>query len=585
MESNKLHELFEELDIVELLTKLDIEFGFENYSKLREWFGQRHFNVTPMKNYNSTKFENKIISIKYIEGICRHWQPKWSRQCRGVYLYKTRKNKIVCLKSLLQRGAEILTNIQIKTGIVETQDITSKKYDYLDKVQKDNIEIFQKSGMIEGYLSFKNDGSLLGVTLINKKCEIFDEIVENHSDNFARTVKKISEKLNLPFLPIFNSSGTLFLSAMQGYTLTAIGCGMNIIDYVELSKLAASKKPDELLDLIIPTFLMSLEKFFISLPTKLQNDIMSLSFETICENRKSCWGDIHTELAVSYPKSMIRFLGCSFNHLNNAGDFLPHFTLEESLKISGFEQPLFWRIHNSVEVEKMIEGLNLVIQGKLNEKGFYSLYKCNNSFPSKYDYLDYEGFVFYRILNDDRFDYSKIKTNSYYIAHKLKEKNMDELIKFSEFAEAIFPLSRIVKTFHLKFETKLNKIYNILNLDIKINEKDYFEDLTQEAKKTFHNYNDAVKAKIIINTCKSWTEKCFNIYKTEFDLISNPELLSSLKKLSMKIAFWESNYEQNIEVIKKKEKKTCLDLVYYLISSEKSNVSNNFNQENKIEEN
>ena len=264
MESNKLHELFEELDIVELLTKLDIEFGFENYSKLREWFGQRHFNVTPMKNYNSTKFENKIISIKYIEGICRHWQPKWSRQCRGVYLYKTRKNKIVCLKSLLQRGAEILTNIQIKTGIVETQDITSKKYDYLDKVQKDNIEIFQKSGMIEGYLSFKNDGSLLGVTLINKKCEIFDEIVElidNHSDNFARTVKKISEKLNLPFLPIFNSSGTLFLSAMQGYTLTAIGCGMNIIDYVELSKLAASKKPDELLDLLFLKSISSLSIF------------------------------------------------------------------------------------------------------------------------------------------------------------------------------------------------------------------------------------------------------------------------------------------------------------------------------------
>ena len=136
-------ELCENFDIVELLRKLDKEFGFENYKELREWFGKRHFIVSNIKSFDKTQFENKIIAIKYIEGLCRVWQPKWSRQCRGVYLYKSKSNKIICLKSLLQRGAEILTNVHLKSGIEETQDITSKKFDFLDKTQRENIKKHQ----------------------------------------------------------------------------------------------------------------------------------------------------------------------------------------------------------------------------------------------------------------------------------------------------------------------------------------------------------------------------------------------------------------------------------------------------------
>jgi len=570
MENSNTLELYEDLDIIQLVSKLDQEFGFENVGKLKDWFGKRHFNVSEVKITLNSKFENKIVGVKYIDGLCKIWQPKWSRQCRGVYLYKSISNKIYCLKILLQRGAEILTNIHLKTGIVETQDINEKKYDFLDKIQQENIEIFKNSGEIDGYLSFKNDGSLLGVTLITKECPIYSEIAElidNHAEIFTKKIKEISERMKLPFLPFLSSSGTLFLSSMQGYTLTAIGCGMNIISYQELRKLASTNKPEELVDLIMPRFLESLDKFYCLLSAENQKNIMSLSFETICENRITCWDEFHTELAISYPKSMIRFLGCTFNHLENQGIYKPHFTLEENIKSAGWEQPLYWKISKSTEVEKMINDLNLVMQGSIKESDFYNNFPPHNSFPSVNNYIDYEGFVFYRVLSDGTYDYSKIKTNSYYVAHKLREEYMGELLKFSEFAETIFPLAKVVKNFHLKFIDKLKSIYRILNIDIKESEKSYFEDLPSEAKKTFPNYQDSVKAKIIVNNTKIWTEKALSIFNGEFDLHPTPELISSVKKLSMKIAFWEKNYEKNIEVIRSTEKRLCMEILYYLISS------------------
>jgi hypothetical protein len=256
-----------------------------------------------------------------------------------------------------------------------------------------------------------------------------------------------------------------------------------------------------------------------------------------------------------------------FNHLEDQGIFKPHFTLEENIKAAGWEQPLFWKIKKSTEVDRMINDLNLVMQGTLKESDFHNNFPAHNSFPSVNNYVDYEGFVFYRVLSDGTFDYSKIKTNSYYIAHKLKEEHMDELLKFSEFAETIFPLAKVVKNFHLKFIDKLKSIYSLLNKDIKENEKSYFEDLPSDAKKTFPNYPDSVKAKIIINNTKTWSEKAFSIFNVEFELHPTLELISSIKKLSMKIAFWDKNYENNIEGIKTSEKRLCMEILYYLISS------------------
>ena len=425
-----------------------------------EWFAQRSFHCRTPPQFKNNVLENEIIKIKYIEN-CRLWQPKWARHCRGVVLMQMPNKKFVCIKSLLPRGSEILTGIHLKAGIDETQDFKNKFYDHLDDVQKDTIVRLSKNEPIKGYLSFKCDGSLLGISLYKVGTEIYNivsNIIDSFGDDFSKEVKRLSQKLG--FLPVFHSQDTYFLSNMQGYTLTSIACGFCKMQFNDLKHLSSTNTPASLVYVIEP-FLKSLQTFYNALPESLSADAMSLSYETICENRTSAWGECHTELAIQYDKSMIRFLGLA-THLETTPVYHPHLQLEETIKETGWEQPLWWSVNHANEIDKFISDLELIIVGKKTEADYLLEHPVCNTLPLQNLNFDYEGFVFYRAIDETAdpklciLDYSKIKTNIYYKAHKFKHNNIPELMSLSPSVDDIFPMVRTVKIFFGGLKDKLN---------------------------------------------------------------------------------------------------------------------------------
>jgi hypothetical protein len=551
-----------ESDITCLISYL---YSLNGNAEVKNFFSERAYMCSCPTLMKNTKFENSTFYIKYLEH-CRIFNMKFSRQGRGSIFMKLPSEKIVCIKNLLQRGIEYLTGQHIEHDIKENEDINvTGDLSYLDEHQQIILKKFMGDKPIEGYLSFKNDGSLSGINLYPKGSEVYDVMCDlikkstDTRDEFSKLLLFESINNNLPFLPVVCSSGTLTMTEiMLPYNITAICCGMCKTDFSILcDQVKNGLTPIKaMIKYGLTHFLDTLNTFWTNSPTMCKQETMCLSFEAIVPNRRSAWDDFHPELAMSYDNSSYRFLGCMYNVGNKSGQYRSHFQLENIIKGTGWDEPMSWKIKHTKQVEAMINGLSEILREELTEDEFITKFPPISNNTNQI--FDYEGFVFFTQIQDSDsiglynedldydVDYGKIKSEEYYKAHKFKEQNVEFLLSLSKTAEKIMPLVKAVKEFYPLLEDSLVSVSlelrtvldQIANYDHEI----YHLIDKEKSKDSFKKQNFITKSRMIINISKEWKAFAFQKFKITFDsLIDDEDTNLFIKRMLMKTEPWNDS--------------------------------------------
>jgi hypothetical protein len=156
--------------------------------------------------------------------------------------------------------------------------------------------------------------------------------------------------------------------------------------------------------------------------------------------------------------------------------------------------------------------------------------------------IDCEGFVTYDEKRDS--SYGKIKTDSYYKSHKLREDNVEFLCKLAKVAGHIFPLARIVDDVVTNIDEKLENINK--NLIKMIESNDFVDKLTEINSKAANGFDKRpkmLKFKIIINTMKDfYATEAYSVFQNEFTSLKQVQLNDDIKTFvvsySMKSELW-----------------------------------------------
>jgi hypothetical protein len=531
-------------DVVSYLTSLNFDIRIP--SQLKD------MSVEDLK-------EGSVFLMKYRDGLCNFWNARWARQMRGT-LIRFVNGIFVLDKLCLQRGAEVLTGYLKKQGIDDTQDM-SLDISMFDQVQQYVINTFLKSGNIDGAVSFKVDGSLFVVTLYTNGTEqalFWTNYVQTYGDDFNKAVLMKCQEMNLPFIAIFSSQGTALLgNLMQDYTVTSL------FDVTSVDK---SKTPAEIFAQQGGNFLKKIAQMY-------QGESVTMCFETVCKNRTTYLDVCHTELAVSYEKSFYRFLGLS---VLNTNKYIPHYQIEELVHLAGFEQPNYWLVNHTYDVDKLMIALGKIIYGTSTVADFYKENPPHNKFlnASSFDYVDIEGFIFY-LHTDAGVDYSKIKTPEYYICHKFRESNISTLIQLSQTAGRIFPLCRTVGIFYDGLAGKLKKMGENILFVLSANQDILKKTLASKAQLSFDTQTMSTKMKILVNTPdqEQLMELLRPIIIETFPIFVErtftPEMLtefnSMIRQMTMQMAPWTTELTLNIEKLMERMKgkdKCCLTQLF-----------------------
>jgi hypothetical protein len=494
------------------------------------------FDVSTFVFYRGTEREKHLIKIKYFEH-CRVWT-KWGRHCRGVILrlnYST--DLYVCDKMMLIRGAEVLTNVHMKANITETQDISFKESSYLDASQCDTIErLMTPDSLLDGYLSFKSDGSLFAISLYPWESFagiFYYQLIQDHGDTFAQGILQLAIDLQLPFFPIFSTQGTLFLSNdMQDYMVTSLLIGTCEQTEESLQTLAfEGLTPLDALKLVGKGFFNQLWKFFEYSTRSTIPSPMTLSFEAICKNRHAVWPNSkkHIELAVNYPFTTLRFLGCTIGLGETIGNYRAHFQwpdLDDYFSSIGtgitWDQPMYWQITTAKDVESMMHDLSRVIRGDLTDREYLQLHPPVNLSTVRFPYLDYEGWILYRELPDGTLDYSKIKTNEYYVSHKFRLQNIPILLAIAEAGKSdIFPLAKVIQTFYVNLPEKLMNIIQEIQTIVHNEDHPDFQllwlGMSSKQQQSYVKQSLETKIRMLINCpLEAWAYVCSSIFSRYF---------------------------------------------------------------------
>ena len=394
-----------------------------DYKGICDHFYTKYIKCICPISLRNTEFSERFMIIKYFDN-CTKWD-KWVRQSRGVVLYKNDNGEWKLFRYLLDRGAELLNSSHLENGIKDTDNCGLNTFHHLADSQITIMEKLLNKEQIYGTLSFKVDGSLLGINIYPKNKELYklaERIIISSNDEFALAVLNKSKSLNLPFIPILSTQGSLFIdSTMIDYIVTAI-----ISENVEIDKNISA----------IETFKLYSDNFFSKLLT-LYNSIIikcdaqpffTFSAEAICKNKSTAWvnnsNSYHHELTIAYPFSGIQFLGVSYPLVNDI-IFIPHFDFSQLIINSGFKEPAFWRISNSIQINEMMSGLSDIIwkRNNMTVDKFYSTFPPVNKSNISFNFVDYEGFILCVPVSNDSinivYECNKIKTTEYYKCHKL----------------------------------------------------------------------------------------------------------------------------------------------------------------------
>ena len=569
-----------EMGIVQYVNHLYKKFGFDHMQEIIE---SQCFNCSVPFQVKNTPYAGQYLKIKYFDH-CRFWKAKWARESRGVILrLDTETDQFICDKMLLQRGAEVLTGYHSTCQIDTTQDIlvSPDKIDMFDEIQQDTIIRLHKSEAIDGVCSSKKDGSLLGVCVYGidtPQGKFYAKLISEIGTPLAKLMLSLTQQLNLPFVAILSTQNTLMISDMNDYMVDAMLLGQNIITQSDLdTDILADLSPVDVFAKYGGGFMSKLETFWNRIhslyPHYVTDGGMCLSFEAICANRKSSWvrlgkpfGTTHTELAVSYPSSMLDFLGASFiNNSDQSHMYVPHYALE-SVITDIFTQPMWWKISHAKKVEDLLISLSMIIRQELTEDEFIANFPPDNQTILPVNaYFDYEGFIFYRTLPGGKIDYSKIKTEEYYKAHKFHESNIKYLMSLhdSEIARNRFPLVNVIDSFYTSLDSKLETISNDVLKQMTFDESTDLDTnvlylaLPSKARVSFLTRPKNVQMKMLINATENnaWSNLAFDCFVKVFEIAKSEESMYLIKEIIMNIQPWEPNYLDNInQMIKDKHK-------------------------------
>lgn len=496
----------------------------QSFDATCEILRQKAYHVNTPHFLRNTPFDQKVMSIKYLDHN-NNWCV-WARETRGTTLVLI-DGKWVWLKFLMQRGAEMLTGMQVKRGIDKTDNVDIKLDFKASHLSKDQQELIQDIGVgndIDLALSFKKDGSLLSCCLYTgDMANLMREIIMEYCDKFTQTVMLEYDAANnsSDTVFVFQSQATLVLGdAMYDYTTTALfpeaRPTLSPIDKIKEHGLGFFKR---------------LHKMFQSIP----GTIKHVLGETICANRvESYSGYVHRELAVSYPVSSFTILSIT-SITNDTYEVKPHYLYSDLIARCGFTEPAFWMVKSVAEVDALIQDVDKCIFNKMVCDEFYSAHPPSNLYS--YDkIIDYEGFVTYDLKREN--SYGKIKTDSYYNAHKLRDDNIPFLCELNQVAGHIFPLARIVAETISHLDSKLD-IINTQLVELISSDK-LIEHLPLKASTGLKQRPKAVQFNICINNAKdAYAKLGFEIFKEHFpSLVLSCDMKGFIVNYSMNCELW-----------------------------------------------
>lgn len=575
----------ENFDIIQYCNKL---YHSTSWESMIETIRSQRFMVNCPSNFKETVYQNRVIKIKYLEHN-KLWKHKWARQCRGIVMYLDDDDNIVPLKYQLQRGAEVLTQTHVLNGIDETDDTSNlpNKITMLDDDQQDVINKLLNLYPIDGTLSFKSDGSLLGITYyFGKYKDVVDNFVKTTGDEFAKLFYEMGKMYGHSC--VASSQNTFFLgNDMQSYNVSAIlgneygdGILQTIANDESDYKLAFLKHGHQ--------WLAKISKLVDYVIQKYSNFItITLNFESICKDRMGIWDSFsHTELAISYPFSATKFLGisiCGTNYIK----FIPHFDID-IVKDLNLTEPLYWKISDSVQVNNILKNLESVISQKITQNEFLNIHKPSNTVTKLNSVLDFEGFVFFTPIksnseeNHINYNYNKIKTLAYYKAHKFKFDNVGYLIKIAKTCGHIFPLATKVNNF---FNGTFEKLYTVSKQIVgeifkPTDSNILFQGLPEKASMSFVKQSKETQVKILINGSNCFETVAFNIFAEQFADLKMPdnmekteEIKKVIKTIVMELKLWKVESEDQLGEIISNYTKTIenniklQELLFYCINS------------------
>lgn len=539
------------MNIGELMTELWSEFE-ENVDKISDWFHARGFVLkTLLKN---TDVAGTLFLISYRDGLCFEWSERWCRECRGVVIWMDGDQARVMSRKL-QRGAEVLTGTHLRQGVEETQELGAKRHHRFDQCQKYTMDALREENEIHGFLTSKVDGSLLAVNMYRQGSPLalfVTKLIENYADPFTKAVANACRDSR--YLIVLSTQNTFFhADIMHAYNTTALGVGLGIYTHEQMVELAKTKKPCEVIAEIIAVLNARVNAFVDNLPTlegsMSQIDVMTLSFETICAYRTSAWGDKHTELAISYPNSDFYFLGTTCGLDGSSGSYLPHFATSTAVQAANFSEPLWWKVDSGKKVSGMLNMLDGILTSIHTEEEFMKLYPPTGGTVGRWDF---EGFVFFTMSDGiegatEKYDYSKVKTPTYYICHKLRDEHILKLSQLPPETQQRFPLAYDVGAFFNNLDERLTRSVRALVADLQeAAQKSHHplhDRLSKGPRKGFARGSQEVKMRILVATIEG--ELVYPYFAKEFsDLPSSSE--QTLRKLIMELKPWGSDYAEAI---------------------------------------
>lgn len=455
---------------------------------------------------------NDVLRMNYLEHN-QLWTELWSRWTRGI-TFIVMDGVMIPIKSLLQRGAEMMTGKQLERGITGTESVdfgdNDESHDekisnalssilHLDEIQQETITKLLLNRNVDMNLSFKKDGSLLGYTIYQdpKVIEFMRKFIQDSGDKFAQKILQICDSLGIPF-GTFSSQSTLLIGEnMLDWTVQALLS--TIMSDDDISLRFNSKTYMDAVDKCFPQILLNLTNLIhdVSANLNIPSDAsITISMESICRLRRSIFAlKDHDELALSYQSSSCTVLSISYCNLLTVKS-IPHFIFSEFICKYRFIEPCFWKVTHTTEVNSLLDDLNAVIFEKMSISEFFTKNKPHNKYENFEYIIDREGFVSY---TGDTFDYGKIKTDAYYIAHKLKAKNIGYLGELAKIPSArqSFPLCNEVSTFYSKIEDDINSLIHNFML---IGTSTIFNGFSDEAKISFPKQTPEIRLKMLINT-------------------------------------------------------------------------------------
>jgi hypothetical protein len=473
----------------------------------------------------------------------------------------------------LPRGAEVATGIVQKEGII-TQDIGTDTSIILDDEQIDTCKKLSIDDTpINGYLTFKADGSLCSISrYTGKALYIMSGIIDAFGSDYVKLWKEMSLKLsNSTVILVPATHRTLIESGFMGnYMVTACLVGSKIVNRDMLDGLdyitAWATYGNEFVQRILS---MRVYDSF--------SDVHTFIFEAICKRRTSAFDFIsHTELACSYDIDMIVFLGMS---ICEKRFYIPHMIYGKENNIP-FDEPLWWTITNSNQIIQMIRWMEELIFQRVTKGEFITMFKPHNTIIDIDSIvIDYEGWVFMKnaAFESDDIDhkcvgieqtiYSKIKTLAYYKSHKFKERNIEYLMMLGKVAGHIFPMSNAVnqmlpdgiisqmlinicRDIRLKFDfrpnTELMKRLDVINKEgVARGKKDSMNNFDKRPPKS--KFCSALSHDSIID---NWIFDIFMMHIPRFEVVDKPSIIKMFKKLIIDLAIWEDDYTNYITKMK-----------------------------------